>query len=87
MRDSRRKGFSDPVSVLVAANLHASTALTNGVCDCIFVTVAGNLACRPAGNTDAQGDVILALERGWHPLRLSHTRATSTTATVFVGYR
>ena len=82
-RDNRSKGFSDPVAQLVEANLHATDALTNGDCDCLYVAVAGDVAFRPVENAD---DVTVAFEKGWHPVRASHIRATGTTATVFVCY-
>ena len=84
LREGIRKSFSDPVSNLVAANAHATDPLTNGNCDAVLVTVAGNLVCRLV---DGAADVTLALDKGWHPMRLSHVRATGTTATAFVGYR
>jgi hypothetical protein len=74
---------SDPVNQLVAANTHVSNPLTNGNCRGFLCTVAGDLACRPVGNA---ADVTIAIEKGWHPLSLSHVRASGTTATIFVGY-
>lgn len=70
-----------PYSRLVAANPHATDPLANGPCRGIYVTVAGNLTCRFVGDT---ADVTVAVEKGHHPFRLSHVRATST-ATLFVG--
>lgn len=84
MRDDRRKGFTDPVGSLIAANLHASNPLTNGTCDCLYVSAAGDVAFRPVDNA---ADVTIAFDKGWHPVRASHIRATGTTAIVFVGYR
>lgn len=73
---------SDPIDNLVAANAHATDPLTNGNCRAFLCTVAGNLVCRCAGGS---ADITIAIAAGWHPLRLSHVRATST-ATIFVGY-
>jgi hypothetical protein len=84
MRSGSRKSFTDPIANLVAANAHATDPLTNGDCDAILVTAAGDIACRCV---DGGADVTIALEKGWHPLRLSHVRAAGTTATLFVGYR
>lgn len=79
---SRNETASDPVDELVAANAHATDALTNGTCRAVLCTVAGDLTCRMAGGS---ADITIAIDKGWHPLRLSHVRASST-ATVFVGY-
>ncbi len=84
VRANSVKSFSDPVANLVAANEHAADPLTNGDCDCIFVSAEGDLVARCV---DGSQDVTVTLPIGWHPLRLSHVRAAGTDATVWVGYR
>jgi hypothetical protein len=79
---NRNEDADDPVDMLIAANAHATNPLTNGVCRGFLCTVAGDLVCRPHRNS---ADIAIAIDKGWHPLRLSHVRATST-ATIFVGY-
>ncbi len=79
-----RESAADPFDNLVTANLHATDPLTNGDCRGLFVTVSGNIVCRFA---DGTGDVTLAVTADKiYPFRLSHIRATGTTATFFVGY-
>ena len=44
----------------------------------IIIHTAGAVACRMAG---AAGDVTLTLPAGFHPLAITHIRASGTTAT------
>jgi hypothetical protein len=63
----------------VAVNAHATNPLTDGQCDAIYVGVAGNVVVKFANHaTDA---TIAAVAGGYILGRISHVRATGTTAT------
>lgn len=75
---------ADPFDDLAAANLHATDPLTKGNCRGIFCTVAGNIVVR---FIDGTADMTLPVTADKiYPFRLSHVRATGTTATIYVGY-
>lgn len=63
----------------VAVNAHATNALTDGIADAIYCGTAGNVVCK---TDDHATDVTIAVVAGGYILgRVSHVRATGTTAT------
>ena len=74
---------TNPCSVLLPANAHATNPLTNGRPRVLYCTVAGNLVCSfDGGVTEVTIPVAV---NSWLPIRPTHIRATST-ATVLLGY-
>lgn len=63
----------------VAVNAHATDPLTQGVADGLYAGVAGDVACR---FDDAAADTTITVPAGGYILgKVSHVRATGTTAT------
>jgi hypothetical protein len=61
---------------------HVSNPIGIGETRSIYVGVAGNVVCRMAQGT---ADVTLPLGVGWHPLAVTHIRATSTASSMIAG--
>jgi hypothetical protein len=76
---ARNRGeLGNPAVYAVAVTPHATNALAE-VPQALYVGVGGDLTVRMLGGT---ADIVVkAAANGYHPLRVTHVRATGTTAT------
>ena len=77
-KNANNAAHNMPVSNVVAVTPHDTNALAFTT-RAIYVGVAGDVVCRPA---DSSSDITIKnAPIGWHPIRVTHIRATNTTAT------
>ena len=70
---------SSPARSAVAISTHNTNPLANGTTKALYVGVAGDIACRLAG--DETDVLVKAAPVGILPFRVTHVRTTNTTAT------